>query len=208
MQQLSLSLASCMLMALAACETVDSVTNTVVSTAKAMQGKLFSSSSASAAPAPKSLDTPHPSPAPVVIVETTSLTGTVSPEAVIDGDTIRLQGKRVRLYGIDAPELSQPCQLKGADVACGSIAKNALIGFALGTKVRCEREDVDRYGRDVSRCYADGYDLSAGLVRAGLAVAYRKYSKSYVADEDYAKSLKRGMWKGSFVMPWDWRRQH
>ena len=73
--------------------------------------------------------------------------------------------------------------------------------------MRCDREDVDRYGRDVSRCYADGYDLSAGMVRAGLAVAYRQYSLSYVSEEENAKRLKHGMWKGTFVMPWDWRSQ-
>ena len=140
--------------------------------------------------------------------ESTTTSGLVLPQSVIDGDTIVLDGKRIRLFGIDAPEKSQPCQVQEAVVACGIIARNALIGFVSGTSVRCLREDVDRYGRDVSRCYAEGYDLSKGMVRAGLAVAYRQYSLSYVSEEENAKRLKHGMWKGTFVMPWDWRSQH
>ena len=143
----------------------------------------------------------------VANTESTTASGLVLPQSVIDGDTIVLDGKRIRLFGIDAPEKSQPCQVQKAAVACGIIARNALIGFVTGATVQCDREDVDRYGRDVSRCYAEGYDLSAGMVRAGLAVAYRQYSLSYVSEEENAKRLKRGMWKGTFVMPWDWRSQ-
>ena len=143
----------------------------------------------------------------VAATESTTTSGLVPPHAVIDGDTIVLEGKRIRFFGIDAPEKSQPCQVQETDVACGIIARNALIGFVTGATVRCDREDVDRYGRDVSRCYAEGYDLSAIMVRTGLAVAYRQYSLIYVSEEETAKRHKRGIWKGRFVMPWDWRSQ-
>ena len=195
-------------MALTGCQTVDDVGNWISSTGKEIQNKLFpSSSDASAKVQDQQNNTLAVATSEVANTESTTTSGLVSPQSVIDGDTIVLEGKRIRLFGIDAPEKLQSCQVKEAAVACGMIARNALIGFVAGATVRCDREDVDRYGRDVSRCYAEGYDLSAGMVRAGLAVAYRQYSLSYVSEEENAKRLKRGMWKGTFVMPWDWRSQ-
>ena len=131
--------------------------------------------------------------------------GLVTAKAITDGDTLTIEGKRIRLHGIDAPEMSQSCRINQIEYACGIVARNALIGFAAGSHIRCHRLDVDRYGRDVSQCWVGDFDLSAGMVRAGLAVAYRKYSHAYVTDEAHAKARKRGMWKGSFTMPWDWR---
>jgi endonuclease YncB( thermonuclease family) len=125
--------------------------------------------------------------------------------SVIDGDTLSLGDARIRLFGIDAPEADQFCEVEQASVPCGAIAREALVGFVAGATVRCDQQDTDRYGREVSRCYADGYDLSAGLARTGLAVAYRQYSSLYVAEEEQARSFGRGMWKGTFEMPWDWR---
>lgn len=184
-------------LALIGCQTIDDVRN-----------ELFpSSSDASTKVEEQQNNALAGAASQVTKTESTTTSGLVLPQSVIDGDTIVLEGKRIRLFGIDAPEKSQPCQIQEAAVACGIIARNVLIGFVAGVPVQCVREDVDRYGRDVSRCYAEGYDLSAGMVRAGYAVAYRKYSLSYVSEEETAKRLKHGMWKGSFVMPWDWRSQ-
>jgi len=197
MRHLLLPSALALTVALTGCQTIDDVRN-----------ELFPSSSDANTKVEEQQDNTLAVVAPQVAnTENTTASGLVLPQSVIDGDTIVLEGKRIRLFGIDAPEKSQPCQVQEAAVACGIIARNALIGFVVGATVRCDREDVDRYGRDVSRCYADGYDLSAGMVRAGLAVAYRQYSLSYVSEEENAKRLKYGMWKGSFVMPWDWRSQ-
>ena len=197
MRHLLLPSALALAVALTGCQTIDDVRN-----------ELFPSSSDANTKVEEQQDNTLAVVAPQVAnTENTTASGLVLPQSVIDGDTIVLEGKRIRLFGIDAPEKSQPCQVQEAAVACGIIARNALIGFVVGATVRCDREDVDRYGRDVSRCYADGYDLSAGMVRVGLAVAYRQYSLSYVSDEENAKRLKRGMWKGAFVMPWDWRSQ-
>ncbi len=197
MQHLLLPSALALTVALTGCQTIDGVRN-----------ELFPSSSDANTKVEEQQDNTLAVVAPQVAnTENTTASGLVLPQSVIDGDTIVLEGKRIRLFGIDAPEKSQPCQVQEAAVACGIIARNALIGFVVGATVRCDREDVDRYGRDVSRCYADGYDLSAGMVRAGLAVAYRQYSLSYVSEEENAKRLKHGMWKGTFIMPWDWRSQ-
>ena len=197
MRHLLLRSALALAVVLTGCQTIDDVRN-----------ELFPSSSDAGAKVEEQQNNTLAVVAPQVAnTENTTASGLVLPQSVIDGDTIELEGKRIRLFGIDAPEKSQPCQVQEAAVACGIVARNALIGFVAGATVRCDRKDVDRYGRDVSQCYAEGYDLSAGMVRAGHAVAYRKYSLSYVSEEENAKRLKYGMWKGSFVMPWDWRSQ-
>lgn len=131
--------------------------------------------------------------------------GYVTPANIIDGDSIKLGEKRIRLHGIDAPELDQQCQVNGKIVACGRISRQTLIGFTVGVLVQCDRLDIDKYGRDVSRCSAEGLDISSAMVRSGHAVAYREYSTDYVADETNAKGKKFGMWKGTFQMPWEWR---
>ncbi len=197
MRHLVLPSALALAVALTGCQTIDDVSN-----------ELFPSSSDAGAKVEEQQNkTPAVVAPQVANTENTTASGLVLPQSVIDGDTIVLEGKRIRLFGIDAPEKSQPCQVQEAAVACGIIARNALIGFVVGATVRCDREDVDRYGRDVSRCYAEGYDLSASMVRTGLAVAYRQYSLIYVSEEETAKRHKRGIWKGRFVMPWDWRSQ-
>lgn len=193
---------------LAGCDTVENVGQKVSASFADLRQALFSS--------PEQVSTPRPAQtaqsSDVVVSrpvpdqkDFVRVSGHVRPEAVVDGDTIRLAGKRIRLHGIDAPESTQECIEEGAVIPCGTMARYAVIGFVTGATVTCTRLDVDRYGRDVSTCDADGFDLSAGLVAAGLAVAYRQYSLTYVGAEEEAKRNKRGMWRGSFDMPWDWR---
>ena len=74
--------------------------------------------------------------------------------------------------------------------------------------VRYLKRDVDRYGRLVAQCIAGGSDLGPGQVRQGWAAAYRRNSLAYVAEEDQARRARRGIWAGTFQMPWDWRRQN
>ena len=125
---------------------------------------------------------------------------------VIDGDTIEIHGARIRFHGIDAPESRQECiRADGKSWRCGQQAAFALSDRIGRATVRCEPRDRDRYGRVVAVCFKDGEDLNRWLVRNGWAVAYRKYSTDYVADEERAKRAKLGIWSGSFEMPWDWR---
>jgi endonuclease YncB( thermonuclease family) len=70
----------------------------------------------------------------------------------------------------------------------------------------CEQRDIDRYGHTVAICFAGGDDLGAWLVENGWALAFRQYSAAYVAQERAAESARRGMWRGEFVPPWDWRK--
>ena len=70
-----------------------------------------------------------------------------------------------------------------------------------GRVIACREMHRDRYGRIVARCQAGGMDLGAEMVRQGLAMAYRRYSTAYIADEDRARVRRAGMWSESFEMP-------
>ena len=128
--------------------------------------------------------------------------------SVIDGDTIEVHGRRIRLYGIDAPESSQLCvRPNGERWRCGQQASFALadqIGRAI---VHCEPRDIDRYRRIVAVCFKGTEDLDRWMVANGWAVAYRRYSVDYVADEEAARRGHINIWSGDFDMPWDWRAQ-
>ena len=127
---------------------------------------------------------------------------------ITDGDSLRAGDIRIRLHGIDAPEMRQSC-LRADDTPyqCGRQAQ-AYLARWLGTdaSVRCVHLDTDRYNRLVMRCYYKGIDINAGMVRAGWALAYRRYSEDYVADERQAQAAKAGMWQGRFETPEAWRR--
>lgn len=124
---------------------------------------------------------------------------------VIDGDTLDIDGERVRLHGIDAPEAAQVCHLSGLDWPCGREATRFLSHAAGAGVVLCSGAKRDRYGRLIAVCYVDGSCLNAAMVAHGWALAYRKYSLDYVAEEDAARSAERGLWRGQFTEPWEWR---
>lgn len=87
---------------------------------------------------------------------------------VVDGDTIVIQKTQVRLFGIDAPEINHPY---------GQKAKWALVSLCKGQTVQAEITDQDGYGRTVARCYLqDGRDISAEMVKLGLAIDWPKFS--------------------------------
>ncbi len=135
------------------------------------------------------------------------------PPKIIDGDTLAVQGRVIRLFGIDAPELGQACRIGARAYDCGRIARTALLDLTAGATVRCQlapaspengAEDGGADGR-IGRCTADGYDLSEGMAYTGWALALRPVSERYVVFEERARAASRGLWKGHFVAPWDWR---
>ncbi len=141
--------------------------------------------------------------------------GAVIPEApnhiigrasVIDGDTIEIRGQSIRLFGIDALEDDQKCLADGARRRCAQRAANALAAKIGRRNVVCEKRARDRYGRIVGVCHAGGDDLNAWLVAEGWALAYRRYSLLYVAQEERARLAKKGVWATRFVKPWEARR--
>lgn len=125
---------------------------------------------------------------------------------VTDGDTIKFDKTRVRLFGIDAPEIRQNCIYAGKAWNCGLEARTALEVMIGQNDVFCESKDVDRYGRIVAVCKAEDVDLNATMVSEGWALAYRRYSKDYIDEENAAKFGKLGIWRGSFTAPWRWRK--
>lgn len=124
---------------------------------------------------------------------------------VTDGDSLVVNGSRVRLHGIDSPETHQSC----ADGwPAGMMATQALRDLVRGHVVTCEPKTTDRFGRAVSVCRADGVDLGAAMVRAGLAVAFTKFSQDYVSQETEARAAKIGIHAHSGCMlPSEFRSQ-
>ena len=131
---------------------------------------------------------------------------------VVDGDTIHVDGIKIRFSGIDTPESyyrgkRQQCTFENVKVYCGYWAKIVLIEKIADHKVTCIKEDKpDQYNRILAECFVNNESLSKYLVRSGYAFAYRKYSKKFVPDEDYARINKIGMWLMEFDYPWDYRQ--
>ena len=125
---------------------------------------------------------------------------------VVDGDTIHLNGEKIRFTGIDTPELKQTCINQGIIDPCGVTAKEILIDKISDNEVECISEGKDQYKRTLAECFVNNESLSSYLVRSGYAFAYRKYSKKFISDEDYAKANKIGMWSMKFDYPWDHRK--
>ena len=120
---------------------------------------------------------------------------------IIDGDTVEIAGERIRLYGIDALELRQTCWDKRGEFPCGERARFMLELDTKNQEVVCVPRGKDRYGRTLAVCHAGGVDLGWDMVRLGWALAYRRYSMDYVADEKTAKVARKGLWRGEFVPP-------
>ena len=127
---------------------------------------------------------------------------------ITDGDTIKINGEKIRFSGIDTPELNQTCAKEGVKNSCGLTAKQILIDKIEDNKVKCIKEGKDRYKRILAECFVNNESLSKYLVRSGYAFAYRKYSKKFIIDEDYARANKLGMWSMEFEYPWDFRRNN
>ncbi len=110
---------------------------------------------------PERFDPDHTVPKPDVTI----LSGSAY---VVDGDTLVIKKTQVRLFGVDAPEMNHPY---------GKKAKWALVSLCKGQKIRAEVTEQDTHGRTVAKCYLeDGRDLSAEMVKLGLAIDWPKFS--------------------------------
>lgn len=117
------------------------------------------------------------------IVEVRELRG---PAWVIDGDTIDIAGTRIRLSGIDAPEMDHPY---------GKSAKWALVNLCKGQVVRAEFDGDLSHDRTVATCYLpDGRDLSAEMVKAGMAIDWPKFSRGKYAGLEIP-GIRKKLWR-------------
>ena len=121
-----------------------------------------------------------------------------------DGDSLEQDGQRLRLLGIDAPELSQTCRRRAETWACGLEARQVLAGLVASGKTECRGSRRDRYDRLLVRCQSGSLDINREMVRRGLAVAFGDHE----AEERAAKIARRGLWAGEFVQPSEWRASH
>ncbi|HWK33445.1 MAG TPA: thermonuclease family protein [Hyphomicrobium sp.] len=125
---------------------------------------------------------------------------------IIDGDTLDVAGERVRLEGIDAPEMTQTCGRNSSGAwKCGVAAAGRLAELVRGHTVTCENRGHDKYGRMLGICFVKGRDINAEMVREGLAWAFVRYSQTYVHEEAQARAARAGIWQGEAAPAWEYR---
>lgn len=126
----------------------------------------------------------------------------------IDGDTLDVGGVRVRLEGIDAPEMAQTCNRKWWGTwACGQYAAEILQRLIADRDVECRSRGRDTYGRMLGECSTAGLAINAYMVRNGLAWAFVRYSGAYVEAEAEARTLRLGIWQAETPPAWEYRSQ-
>lgn len=124
----------------------------------------------------------------------------------LDEDSIAVGGERVRLWGIDAPDLGQSCTRGGKPWACGRDAARALDRLVSGKTVRCLVLVRDRLRRlVVGDCTLGGESLSRWMIVNGYAIMNTRQTDAYAKEETEAREAKRGLWNSTFDPPWEWR---
>lgn len=127
---------------------------------------------------------------------------------VIDGDSLRVDGREIRLGGIDAPEYRQTCKdAAGMDWPCGHEARAAMERLVAAGGLVCRKSAEDRYGRALSTCRTKGGDLAEALARAGWAegAGDPRFTEPQAAIAE-ARRAKRGIWRGTHQRPAEWRK--
>jgi endonuclease YncB( thermonuclease family) len=129
---------------------------------------------------------------------------------IVDGDTVEINGTKIRLQGIDAPETDQLCvDEKGSGWTCGLAARDELAKRFGDKPWTCQVAGHDKFGRSLGSCTADAESVEEWMVRTGWALAFVRYSRAYEPSEAIAREAQSGLWAGAFVAPWDWRdRNH
>ena len=89
---------------------------------------------------------------------------------------------------------------------CGKVSKEKLKSKVERSKIKCISSNKDRYKRYLATCFKDQMNINRWMVRNGHAIAYRRYSKKYISDEDFARENKLGLWQGKFLNPEKWRK--
>lgn len=122
-----------------------------------------------------------------------------------DGDSLAIGDDRIRLIGLDAPELDQECRrADGASWPCGREARDVMASLLADGEIECATAGADQFGRFLATCSIAGRDLGSEMVRAGFALS----RDDYPAEESAARSARRGIWNGTFEDPRAWRDAH
>ena len=134
---------------------------------------------------------------------------------IIDGDTVKINNKKIRFSGIDAPESyffgkKQLCILNNIEILCGQLSKDKLIEKIGNQIVNCKIEkNKDQYNRLIGECFLKNKSLSVFMVKNGYAFDYPKYSNGKFREHQiYAKKLSLGLWQMQFEYPWIWRKKN
>ena len=149
----------------------------------------------------------HHYPRPLPVRET--ITGSAY---AIDGDTLRMDGRRIRLVGIDTCESGQPARRAGKTIDCGDWAKWQMVEKIRGHRVRCDLHDKDQYGRDLGTCFSGATDLNKAMLTEGAAFLYESRDRApppgYTSAERTAQDARSGVWGFDQVAePWTYRRE-
>lgn len=125
---------------------------------------------------------------------------------LVDGDSLFIGGREVRMVGIDAPEGPQICQKGGKDWRCGDAARDALKALIGGRSIACRGDEEDQHGRLLGTCEVDGMNLNREMVLRGHVMSYGRYK----SEEREAKNAGRGLWSPDVVFqtPRAWRRSN
>ena len=134
---------------------------------------------------------------------------------IIDGDTLKINNKKIRFSGIDAPESyffgkKQLCVLNNINILCGKLSKEKLIEKIGNQVVDCKIEkNKDQYSRLIGECFIKNESLSVFMVKNGYAFDYPKYSNGkFRKQQIYAKKFSLGLWQMQFEYPWIWRKKN
>ena len=134
---------------------------------------------------------------------------------IIDGDTLKINNKKIRFSGIDAPESyffgkKQLCILNNVEILCGKLSKEKLIEKIGNQVVNCKIEkNKDQYNRLIGECFLKNESLSVFMVKNGYAFDYPKYSKGKFRNHQiFAKKFSLGLWQMQFEYPWIWRKKN
>jgi len=122
---------------------------------------------------------------------------------VIDSDMLEVDGQRIILFGVDAMDRNQTCTIEGKTWDCWAVGARELQILVANEPVSCEDQGIpDPFSRVYAVCNVGAVDINEALVKSGLALAFRRQSKNYVAAEKAAKQDGVGVWQGEFIAPW------
>jgi endonuclease YncB( thermonuclease family) len=143
--------------------------------------------------------------APLLVAVADDLTLYRGSAEVTGPGTLSLDGKRILLWGVDAPVRGQPCYAGNKTWDCATASAKTLLNLVGDQEIACEQRRVDQFGRVFAVCKAGEVDINRALVEAGMAIALPRETTDYIAAEAEAKAKGIGVWRGPFTAPADYR---